>query len=298
MSVGYVAPVSVADVLVALSSGARVVAGGTDLVVGARQGKAPLPEQLVAIHRVDSLRELSVTAGLRLGALVTHETIIATTVIRSRFTALTDASAIVGSHATRATGTIGGNVMNASPAMDCGGPLLCLGASAVLQSSAGIRSVPLDALWVSPGRTSARADELLVAIDVPAPPMGTGSCSVRLEYRQQMEIAIVGATAVVTIVDGTIQSARIAMTALSPTIARVDAAERLLVGTPGDRAAADTAAAAFAAATTPISDVRASADYRRAMSAVICRRAIEAAVARANGHDVPIPASTSLHGAR
>ena len=298
MRATFVAPTSVADVLAALSAGARVVAGGTDLVVGARQGKAPLPEQLVAIHRVDTLRALSHKNGLRLGSLVTHEKIIADDVVRTQYSALADASAIVGSHATRATGTIGGNVMNASPAMDCGGPLLCLGASAVLESTTGSRTVTLDELWLSPGRTSARADELLVAIDVPAPSKGAGSCYVRLEYRRQMEIAVVGATAVVVVGgDGLIQSARIAMTALSPTIHRVESAEDALVGTTGDRVSADSAAVLFAAATTPISDVRASADYRRAMAAVICRRAIQAAVARATGHDVPIPASTSLHGA-
>ena len=129
------------DALDALGSGARPVAGGTDLVVGARQGKAPLPEAIVAIHRIDTLGGIDdVDGGLRLGALVTHDEIVADPVIRERFTALADASAIVGSHATRAHGTIGGNVMNASPAMDTGGPLLCFGASADLRSASGERA--------------------------------------------------------------------------------------------------------------------------------------------------------------
>ena len=295
----FVSPTTLDEVLVALSRGARPVAGGTDLVVGARQGKAPLPVDLVAIHRLDSLKILTTGRdGVRLGGLVTHEDIVANDVIRLSYTALADASAIVGSQATRAQGTIGGNVMNASPAMDTGGPLLCLGARVVLKSSGRTRSVSLDELFVSPGHTIARPDELLVAIDIPPVVDGTGSCYARLEYRRQMEIAVVGATAVCTIVDGVVTSARVAMTALAPTIQRVPSAEALLVGQPANRSSADAAAAAFAHATKPISDVRASAEYRRAMAVVIARRAIEGAFARASGSDVPIPASSALQGAR
>ena len=104
-----------------------------------------------------------------------------------------------------------------------------------------------------------------------------------------MEIAVVGATAVVVLDGGSVTDARIAITALAPTIHRVAAAEAALVGTDGGRAAAEAAAQAAAAAAAPISDVRASADYRRAMAAVITRRAIEAAVARASGESCPHP---------
>ena len=193
------------DALDALGSGARPVAGGTDLVVGARQGKAPLPEAIVAIDRIDTLGGIvDVDGGLRLGALVTHDEIVANRVIRERFTALADASAIVGSHATRAHGTIGGNVMNASPAMDTGGPLLCFGASAGLRSASGERALPLDELWTGPGETAADPRELLVRVDVPAPAPTTGSAYVRLEYRRQMEIAVVGVTAVVRLDAGSV----------------------------------------------------------------------------------------------
>jgi len=286
------------DALAALGTGARPVAGGTDLVVGARQGKAPLPDAIVAIDRIESLTHLDDSGGgLRLGALVTHEAIVASEVVRARFTALADASAIVGSHATRANGTIGGNVMNASPAMDTGGPLLCLGATATLRSAAGERSLSLDELWSGPGATTAAPDELFVSIDVPAPADGTGSAYVRLEYRRQMEIAVVGATAAVTLAGGAISDARVAITALAPTIRRVAEAEEALVG--GDGGDADVAAAARAAAegAAPISDVRASADYRTAMAEVVARRAIAAAITRAGGGDVPIPASDALYGA-
>lgn len=298
MTATFVAPTTLADVLAAMAAGARPVAGGTDLVVGARQGKKPLPQSLVAIHQLDELRAITLTTtGVRIGALVSHEQIIADATIRATYPALADASAIVGSHATRAHGTLGGNVMTASPAMDTGSPLLCFGATAILQSSSGTRSVPMDELWTGPGRTVAEPHELLVAIDLPALTPGTSSCYVRLEYRRQMEIAIVGAGAQVTLVDGVVTDARVAMTAVSATIRRIAAAEQALIGTSGDRAAADAAGAAVSEACAPISDVRGSADYRRAMVGVIARRAIQAAVTRATGGTVPIPASPALHGA-
>jgi CO/xanthine dehydrogenase FAD-binding subunit len=276
---------SLDDALAALATGARPVAGGTDLVVGARSGKTAMPASLVAIHRVAELQGVESLAdgGLRLGALARHDEVAASGDVRQRFTALADACAIVGSHATRAQGTIGGNLMNASPAMETGGPLLCFGATVTLQSGSEPREVGLDELWEGPGRTSAREDELLVAVHVPAPPSGTGSAYLRLEYRRQMEIAVVGATAVVTLDGDVVTEARVAMTALSPTIRRVPEAEAALAGTDGGAAAVEAAGAAVAAAATPISDVRGSADYRRAMASVIARRAIEQALARARG---------------
>jgi len=297
MTRSFTSATTIDDALSALAGGARPVAGGTDLVVGARQGKAPLPDAIVAIDRIPGFRAIDASdGGLRLGALVTHGDIVANEDIRTRYTALADASAIVGSHATRAQGTIGGNVMNASPAMDTGGPLLCFGATATLRSAPGERSIELDELWTGPGSTSARPDELLVALDVPSPPAGTGSCYVRLEYRRQMEIAVVGATAVVTVEGDRVVGARVAITALTPTIRRVPEAESALVGTDGADDAVEAAATATAAASTPISDVRGSAEYRRAMAAVIANRAITAAITRARGASVPIPASPALHG--
>jgi CO/xanthine dehydrogenase FAD-binding subunit len=290
---------SVDDALSAMAGGARPVAGGTDLVVGARQGKAPLPDAIIAIDRIDGLRAIDASGGgLRLGTLVTHADLVANEDIRSRYTAIADASAIVGSHATRAQGTIGGNVMNASPAMDTGAPLLCFGGVATLRSPTGERSVALDELWTGPGQTSARPDELLVSLELPAPAAGTGSSYVRLEYRRQMEIAVVGAAAVVTVEGDRITAARVAITALTPVIRRVPEAESALTGTDGGAEAVAASAAAAAAASTPITDVRGTAGYRRAMAEVIASRAIRAALTRARGGTVPIPASPALHGER
>jgi CO/xanthine dehydrogenase FAD-binding subunit len=295
MTSTFVSAATVDEALAALADGARPVAGGTDLVVGARQGKSPLPESIVAIHRLVELRGAIASNGsLRLGALVTHAEIAADPVVLERLTALADASSIVGSHATRAQGTLGGNLMNASPAMEVGGPLMVFGAAVMLRSGAGERQVAVSELLTGPGTTVGAADELLTEVEIPLPPEGSGSCYARLEYRRQMEIAVVGATAAVTIAGGRIAWSGVAITALAPTIRLVPEAEDALIGTEGGPEAVVEAARVAAAAAEPISDVRASADYRRAMAEVVARRVIAAAVARARGETVAVPASSSL----
>lgn len=296
----YVEAADVASAVAAMSAGARPVAGGTDLVVGARHGKAPLPDSLVGIHRIDGLSSLRLLpdGGLSIGALVTHAVLGEDADVLASYTGIADASAIVGSHATRANGTLGGNVMNASPAMDTGAPLLCHGAVAVLVGPAGERRVALADLWTGPGRTSARPDELLVAVELEPVGGRSGSAYVRLQYRRQMEIAVVGVGAALTLDEaGTVTSARVAISALSPVIERVPEAEGALVGSDGAEAI-EAAATAVAAAARPISDVRASADYRRAMAKVMGRRAVLTALKRAQGGAgaVPVPASDTTFG--
>jgi CO/xanthine dehydrogenase FAD-binding subunit len=297
MTSSYVAAATVEEALEAMAGGARPVAGGTDLVVGARQGKAPLPESIVAIHRLDGLRGIEdVDGAIRLGALVTHAELASHPVVRERLTALADAAARVGSHATRAQGTVGGNLMNASPAMETGGPLVVSGATATLRSPSGERRVPVAELFAGPGRTTAAPDELLTAVEIPLPAEGSGSAYARLEYRRHMEIAVVGASAAVTLVDGTVESAAVAITALAPTIRLVPEAAQALAGTDGGADASEAAGRAAAAAAEPISDVRASEEYRRAMTEVLTRRVVGAALSRARGESVPVPASEMLFG--
>ena len=296
----YTAATSVDEALEAMAAGARPIAGGTDLVVGARGGKAPLPDALVAIHHVSELRGIrEQDGGLVLGALATHADIVASSTACELFTALADASAIVGSHATRHVGTIGGNVMNASPAMETGGPLICFDAVAMLRSaSRAARRVALADLFTGPGRTVAESGRAADRAGHPAPSAtAPAAATSRLEYRRQMEIAIVGATAVVTLDGGIVRDARIAITALAPTIRRVAEAEQALIGSDASDAAVHAAADAAAGACAADLGRRGSADYRRAMAAVLTRRAISAAVARARGGRFPIPASPALHGA-
>lgn len=280
--------------LVGDGSDARVVAGGSDLVVQARHGRA-LPGAVVAIHRIDELHGIAAGDELVLGALASHAEITGHDAVRSTWTALADASALVGSHATRNVGTIGGNVMNASPAMETGGPLVVLGARATLRSAAGERDVAVEELWTGPGRTAAQPGELLTRVTVPAPPARAGSAYVRLEYRRAMEIAIVGASACVALADdGSVAAAKVALTALAPTIIRSPAAEAALVGSAGDEAALAAAQAGAAADARPISDLRASEEYRRAMAGVIARRAADVALRRARGEAFPVPATPAF----
>jgi CO/xanthine dehydrogenase FAD-binding subunit len=298
----YLQPASVDEALALLAEheGAALVAGGTDLVVGTRQGKRTLPETLVAIHLLPGLDGIGEDGGaLVLGALATHDAIERSDLVRGRWTALADASAIVGSPATRHVGTIGGNLANASPAVETGAPFVVFGAEVDLRSSGGSRSVPVESLWSGPGRTTAAPGEMITGVRVPAPAEGSGSAYVRLEFRRSMEIAVVGAAALVTLAsDGTVAGAGVALTAVAPTIVRSPAAEAALLGTAPTAEAIAAAASAVHDAAAPISDVRGSDGYRKAMIEVIARRAIEVAVKRAAGEDVPVPATMTVGGTR
>ncbi len=287
------------EALAAVADGARPIAGGTDLVVGARHGKAPLPENLVAIDRVEGMDQVELDGdGTRIGALLSHADLMADPLIVGSYSAIADASALVGSPSTRHLGTIGGNVMNGSPAMDTGAPLLVLGARAELvrrtESSMAGRFVPLTELWVGPGQTSAAADELLVALHLPVPQERCGSAYVRLEYRRAMEIAVVGAAAGITLAeDGTIASAAVALAAVAPTILAVDGANDTLAGLTPDAAGPVIAELASEQA-SPISDLRASDTYRRHCIGVMARRAVDAAARRAGGEQIAVPVNRAI----
>jgi len=285
---------TVEEALAAMAAGARPIAGGTDLVVGARHGKAALPADLVAIDRVAGLDTVATGAeGTTIGALVAHARLMTDPVVVGTYTAIADAAALVGSPATRHVGTIGGNVMNGSPAMDTGAPLLVLGAEAELRSIANTRRLPLDELWTGPGRTAAGAGELLVALHLPAPAERCGSAYVRLEYRRAMEIAVVGAAAGVRLGDdGTIESAAVALSAVAPTVTAVDGVDEALGGRPPGEVG-DTIAAMAAEQASPISDLRAGDAYRRHCVGVMAKRAVAAAARRAAGETIAVPVNRS-----
>jgi len=283
------------EALAAVASGARPIAGGSDLVVGARHGKAPMPDSVVAIDRIDSLGHIEPSsAGVRVGALVTHARLEFDDGIVAHYTALADACALVGSPATRHVGTLGGNVMNASPAMDTGAPLLVFGAEIELQSTTGVRRLRVSDLWTGPGRTSAAPSELCVAIHLPVRAAMSGSAYVRLEYRRAMEIAVVGAAASVQLDDdGTLAALSMALTAVAPTIIAVERTDTFL-GRPFDDALLGEIANLAAEQASPISDVRASDRYRRHCVGVMARRAVDAAARRARGESIAVPVNRSL----
>lgn len=285
---------TVDEALTAIAAGARPIAGGTDLVVGARQGKAPLPPALVAIDRIPALNGIGRDReGVSIGAAVTHAQLMTDPVIVSDYTALADAAALVGSPATRNVGTLGGNVMNGSPAMDTGAPLMALGATVELRSASTSRIVAPSDLWVQPGVTSAEPEELCVACLLPARPQNSGSAYVRLEYRRAMEIAVVGAAANVQLgPEGELAAISVALAAVAPTIVGVEGLDAYI----GNQLTDDTLAALGTAAAeraVPISDLRASAEYRSHCVGVMTKRAITAAAQRAAGESVAVPVNRS-----
>jgi CO/xanthine dehydrogenase FAD-binding subunit len=293
--VNFTIATSLDEALAAVAAGARPVAGGSDLVVGARQGKAALPENVVAIDRIESLGNIDTGAdGLHIGALVTHARLEIDSAIVDGYTALADASALVGSPSTRNVGTLGGNVMNASPAMDTGAPLVVLDAEVELQSTTGSRRIAIGDLWTAPGRTSAQPGELCVAIHLPARTAASGSAYVRLEYRRAMEIAVVGAAASVALdAQGALVSLSIALTAVAPTIIAVHGTDAL-VGRSVDATLLAEVAELASSQAIPISDLRASEVYRKHCVGVMARRAVDAAARRAQGESIGVPVNRTL----
>ena len=297
MTTAYYQPTTIDEAVKLLGSdpaGAGVVAGGTDVVVAARSGKKPLPSALIAVHRISELQGINRNedGSSRLGALVTYADIEGSEILRSKYTALVDASSLIGSIATRHVGTLGGNLCNGSPAMETGSPLLVYEALVEIASVRGARLLPIAEFMTGPGTTALASGELLTSVVVPELPEGSvASAYLRLEYRRAMEIAVVGAAALVVVDQGELVNARLALTAVAPTCIRVPDAEAVLRGqasTPEVYAKAGRVAAEEAA---PIDDVRASADYRRAVIPVLVARALKVAVDRARGEDVPIPAA-------
>lgn len=296
---------SLDEALELMADGFTPIAGGTDLVVAARHGKAPLPEKVLSIERLTELSGIESSAdGLLIGAAVTHSQLMHSPGVIDAATGLSDASALVGSPATRNVGTIGGNVMNASPAMDTGAPLTVLDGRVVLQSTRGERQVPVAELWTGPGTTSAENDELCTRVEIPAPASPSGSAYVRLEYRRAMEIAVVGAAARIGLDpdgSGRIAAASVALTAVAPTIIGVAGVSDMLAGTTVagahdqstviDEEALAAVAAAASEQASPISDLRASDVYRRHCVGVMAKRAVVAAAERAQGRRLAVPAN-------
>ena len=291
----FTSATSVDEALAALADGARPIAGGSDMMVGHRQGKAPLPEYVVAIDRIDELRRIDVhTGGVSIGALVSHHAIETNEHLAERYSALCDSSALVGSPSTRNVGTLGGNVMNASPAMDTGAPLVVLGAEVELGCLRSSRRLPIGDLWAGPGRTTAASDEMCIAVHLPTADARSGSAYVRLEFRRAMEIAVVGAAAAVALdEDGAISRIAMALTAVAPTIVSIGPLEQFIGVTADDAVVAAVAELASGQA-RPISDLRASDRYRRHTVGVMAGRALQAALRRARGEHIAVPVNRSL----
>jgi carbon-monoxide dehydrogenase medium subunit len=242
---------------------ARLVAGGTDLVVELSRGIRPT-ETLIDLSQVEGLRAIDLDAEVvRIGALATHNDLIASPLCRETLRPLVEACREVGAPQLRARATVAGNLVTASPANDTITPLVALGAEVVLTSLRGDRVLPLEEFHLGVRRTALAPDELLREIRVPAMRPGEQGRFVKLGLRRAQAISVVHAALVVGFDGEIVRSARITLGSVAPTIVRAIDAEASLLGRRLDDAAAREAGPLAAAAATPIDDVRGSSAYRR-----------------------------------
>jgi len=284
---GYVSAKDVGHAVALLGehgAGAKLLAGGTDLLVELKFA-AHGPEIIVDISRVDELKNITVIdEGLRIGALVTHAELMRSRIIRDMFPALADAAHSIGAVQTRNLGTLGGNLMTCVPSMDSGPTLMALDARVTYVSRRGHSQAPLADLFVAPRKTSLAPDELLTAIIIPKANLGKPVAFQKFGLRKGQALALVNAAAAFWVDrdKNSFVQPRIALGAVAPTVIRATRAEAFLEGkTISDEAMAEAGRIAASEA-KPISDFRASADYRRELIAVLTKRALESAYARAN----------------
>jgi CO/xanthine dehydrogenase FAD-binding subunit len=262
--------------------GARVLAGGTDLLVRLRQNPDAAPATLVSLDRLAALRGVAEDSGaggegaatgaspgtlhrvLRLGAASTHAELLAHPLVRARLPVLAQALAVLGSPPIRNMATLGGNICTASPAGDSLPPLLALGAEVELASTAGTRRLALARFLLGPGRTALLPGEVLTAVHVPVPGLDVRQHFEKVGRRDALAVAVVSLAALVRLGrGGKIAEARLAWGSVGPTVWRCPEAEAALIGRKLSLTALTAAAALVRKHVKPIGDVRASAAYRR-----------------------------------
>lgn len=274
--------VEAAVTLLAGEEGARVLSGGTDLLVQMRLG-AGAPPLFVDVKRIPRLSAVRLDSdGLRIGAAVPAAEIYENESIRSLWPGLAEATDLIGSTQIQGRATWSGNLCNASPAADSVPALIACGATAVIAGPAGERRVAVEEFATGPGQTVLERGELVVEFEVPAPAPHASDAYLRLIPRTEMDIAVVGAGVALTLDDGgTVTEARVALGAVAPKAIRVPEAEAALVGSRGEEAALEAAAAASTAAANPIDDKRGTVAYRKKIAGVLTTRAAKIAYERA-----------------
>ena len=253
---------------------ARVIAGGTDLILRMRD-RVFSPKLLLDLRR-SSLDTISCDASeMRLGAYVTLSQILDDGRIAALFPSLVEACLQFAGPPIRNRATLGGNLVNASPAADLTPPLMAYDAAIVLTSSRGERVLPLVDFFTGPGQSVMQADEILTEIRMPLMPPDTASSFIKLGQRRSMAISIINLSTRLTLgAKGTVSDARIVLGAVAPTPMRAVAAEAVLMGEELTDERISQAAEATRTEISPITDVRASRDYRGKMAEVLVRRAL------------------------
>jgi CO/xanthine dehydrogenase FAD-binding subunit len=273
-----------ADILAREGDGAKLLSGGTDIIVQLREGRRTA-KVVVDVKGIPELNQLSFDpkAGLIIGAAVPVHRIYNNAEIVKAYPGLIDAFSIIGGTAIQGRATLGGNVCTASPAGDSIPALIAHGAVAVVASRSVTREIALEKFFAGPGRTVLQPGELLVRFQIPAPVANGAGAYLRFIPRNEMDIAVVSAGAYVVLDEAksTVLSARIALGAVAPTPLLVKEAGDALAGKPISAGSIDAAAKLAQAAAKPITDMRGTIEQRKHLSYVMSKRAIEKAIERA-----------------
>ncbi len=252
----------------------RFIAGGTELMLQLRPGAEPPPMHLISLRGVEELTGIETEGRLRIGASVPLTEVAAHPAVADGFPALASAILVLGSRQIRNVATMGGNLCHASPCADTAPPLLVHRASVELHGADGIRELPLEEFFQGAGVTALRSGELLVAVLLDPPPPGTRARYLR-KGRVAMDLAMASVAALVHLDrGGNCVEARLAAGAVAPVPMRLRETERVLADGGFDPARLTEARAAAEAEIRPITDVRASAEYRRQLVGVFVERAL------------------------
>jgi carbon-monoxide dehydrogenase medium subunit len=283
----YIAPKDVKEVCSFLhqhKDRAKIIAGGTDLLINMKH-RIMTPQYVIGLKNLPDLYRFSYgeSQGLRLGPLVTHQSIVDYPIIRERFGGLWTACSKIGTPQIRSMGTLGGNLCNAAPSADSAPPLIAFQAVVKVIGVKGERSLPLEEFFIGPGRTALQNEEMLVEIDVPCLPPRSGLVYVKLPARTAIDIAAVGVAVCITLdaKNETCHDVRIVLGAVAPTPIRSRAAEDILRGQEIKDTVIQKAAQIASENACPISDVRSSAAYRTEMVYVLTKQAIRQALIQA-----------------
>ena len=258
---------------------ARIIAGGTDLILEIERGVRRGIEMLIDVSRLPNLDRIHLDEDeiIHLGPLVTHNHCVASQLIVDRAFPLALASWEVGAPQIRNRGTVAGNLITASPANDTISPLLALGAKVTLLSNAGERVVPLHDFYLGVRKTAMRPDEMLVDISFPVMNANQVGTFIKLSLRRAQAISVVNVAIVLTLADKPgrkVERAGITLGSVAPTIIHAQQAEAYLVGRELDAETIEMTAKLAEAESQPIDDVRASRDYRREMVRVCTLRGL------------------------
>ncbi|QTA87123.1 FAD binding domain-containing protein [Desulfonema magnum] len=281
----YYAPTTVADAISLLQSkpDAHVMAGGTDLLIKMRHAGLKL-KTIISLKSISGLNTIAFdeTKGLTIGATALLADVAIHPDILKYYPTVAQAARGTANVQVRNMGTVIGNLCNASPAADNAPTLLAMGAEVHIQGPSGKRTVPLDQFFKGPGMTALEPAEIVTAVHVPRLTPHSGTAYISLSARGQLDCSAVGVATMVTLKEKVCEDTRIFVGACGPTPIRVPKAETIVRGKELTDDLIDQAGVQASAEATPITDVRASADYREKMVAVLTRRVLSQARKRAS----------------